>query len=81
MPMTASVYSSALNGFSMWMTTVASSGATASRTMDRSHSEASAVRMPLIVKATSRAVSGSPSVKRTSSRMVNVQVMPSSEHS
>ena len=65
----------------MWMTTVASSSATASLTMDISHSEASEFRMPLMVKATSRAVSGVPSVNFTSSRILNVQVMPSSEAS
>ena len=55
MPTTASVYSSALNGFSMCTTTVASSVATASFTMDMSHSDASEFKMPLMVKATSRA--------------------------
>ena len=49
--------------------------------MDISHSEASEFRMPLMVKATSRAVSGVPSVNFTSSRILNVQVMPSSEAS
>ena len=81
MPTTASVYRSALNGFFIWMTTVASSTATASRTMDRSHSEAAEPMMPLMVKATSRAVSGWPSENRTSSRMENVQMRPSSLHS
>ena len=78
MPTTASVYSSALNGFSMCTTTVASSVAF---TMDMSHSDASEFKMPLMVKATSRAVSGVPSVNFTSSRTVNVQVMPSSDAS
>ena len=63
------------------MTTVASSFATASFTMDISHSDASAFRMPLMVKATSLAVSGVPSVNFASSRMVNVHVMPSSDTS
>ena len=81
MPTTASVYSSALNGFSMCTTTVASSVATASFTMDMSHSDASEFKMPLMVKATSRAVSGVPSVNFTSSRTVNVQIMPSSDAS
>ena len=49
--------------------------------MDRSHSDASAFRMPLRVKATSRAVSGWPSVNFTSSRMANVHVRPSADAS
>ena len=81
MPTTASVYKSALNGLLMCISTVTSSTATASRTIDRSHSDASALTMPLMVKATSCAVSGCPSVNRTSSRIPNVHVMPSSEHS
>ena len=58
-----------------------SSVATASLTMVRSASEAVLLMTPLMVKATSRAVSGSPSVNVTSSRIVNVHVSPSSEHS
>ena len=81
MPTTASVYRNALNGFSMCTTTVASSSATASLTIDMSHSDASAFRMPLMVNATSRAVSGVPSLNLASSRILNVQVMPSSEAS
>ena len=49
--------------------------------MDMSHSDASEFKMPLMVKATSRAVSGVPSVNFTSSRTANVQVMPSSDAS
>ena len=71
----------ALKGLLRCSCTVASSVATASRTMDRSASDAGLALMPFMVKATSRAVSGSPSVKRTSSRMVKVQVRPSGEHS
>ena len=81
MPMTASVYRSALNGLSRLISTVVSSVATASFIMDRSHSDASAFRMPLRVKATSRAVSGWPSVNFTSSRMANVHVRPSADAS
>ena len=56
-----------------------SSAASAFSTMERSASEASLATMELTVKATSRAVSGWPSVNVTSSRMLNVQVRPSSE--
>ena len=65
----------------MRISTVVSSRATASRTMERSACEDSEFTMPLTVKATSEAVSGSPSENFTSSRMRNVHTRPSSEHS
>ena len=79
MPTTASVYSSALFGRFMAISQVVASTARASSTMDRSASAASPFTIPLMVKATSSAVSGTPSVNITSSRIWNVQVRPSSE--
>ena len=78
--MTASVYSSALNGLFRWISQVSSSTATALSTMVRSHSLASLLATPLMVYATSWAVTGLPLVNLASVRMVNVQVRPSSLH-
>ena len=63
------------------MTSVASSGAVTSVTPVRywMYAQCCVSRMRLYVKATSRAVSGSPSCHFMPSRMWKVQVLPSSE--
>ena len=49
--------------------------------MERSASDEGASLIPLMVKATSSAVSASPSVNFASVRILNVHTMPSSLHS
>ena len=79
MPITASVSSSALQGLVRVSTTVVSSGATACATIERSAWALGEDLIVFTVKTTSEAVSGSPSLKVTSPRILNVQVRWSSE--
>ena len=78
--MLASVYSSVLQGLESVMSAVASSGAMASTTIERSAWAFLEPRIVLMVNATSAAVSAWPSENVASSRILNVQVSLSGEH-